>query len=386
MACVERLQRMRSRDSHVVLGLNSGTSADAIDGVLVRFTGRGDELSHSVLACSETPWPVAMRRRLLSAGECAIAEGARLHSDLGCAFAEAALQLIHSAGLRPENVDLIGSHGQTVVHLPGVERGVHTVTLQLGDLDIIAERTGIVTVGDFRARDTAAGGQGAPLMPFLDWVLFRKRPGTVCLNLGGIANITWVAADIEECLAFDTGPANMPMDLLAEKLSQGAETYDPGGRFAEQGHVDAVMLERLMRHPYLHREPPKTTGREEFGKSFVDSLLLRERHLALVDILATVTAFVADSIAEAISTGLPGSPREVVVSGGGLHNLALMRRLRARMSPVPVTSLSDYGIEPDSKEALLFALLARDRVLGAATNVPRATGAKWPVGLGKIAL
>ena len=383
---MERLLQVRTKPERVVIGLNSGTSADAIDSIVVRFRGQGLELAHEVIASDERPWPAAMRARLLRAADMSVAEAADLHVELGAAFADAAKGIMAKAGLRAQEVDLIGSHGQTVVHHPATDSGRATATLQLGDIDVIAERTGIITVGDFRARDAAAGGQGAPLMPFLDWMLFRHRPGTVCLNLGGIANITVVSEEIEDCIAFDTGPANMPLDLVAEKLTNGSETYDPGGRLAEQGHVDAVLLERLLRHPYILRAPPKTTGREDFGAVFVHGLLCKETHMALVDILATLTAFVADSIHAAVEEVQPSDVRELVVSGGGLHNLALMRRLKQRMLPVPVTSLADYGINPDSKEALLFALLAHERVLGAATNIPRATGAHWPTGLGKIAL
>ncbi|MSR73952.1 MAG: anhydro-N-acetylmuramic acid kinase [Planctomycetes bacterium] len=383
---MDRLLKLRAKSERIVIGLNSGTSADAIDSIVVRFRGQGLELVHEVLASGEHPWPASVREQLLRAGEMSVAEAADLHVALGAAFALAARAAMVAAGLSADGVDLIGSHGQTVVHHPCRGPGTATATLQLGDIDVIAERTGVITVGDFRARDAAAGGQGAPLMPFLDWMLFRQRPGTVCLNLGGIANVTMVASDIEECVAFDTGPANMPLDLIASRLTNGVESYDPGGRLAEQGHVDAILLDRLMQHPYIHATPPKTTGREEFGSDFVRNLLAKETHMPLVDILATLTSFVADSVHAGVTQWAVEPLREVVVSGGGLHNLALMRRLKQRFFPVPVTSIADYGVNPDSKEALLFALLAHERVLGGATNVPRATGALWPTGLGKIAL
>jgi anhydro-N-acetylmuramic acid kinase len=376
---------MRTKHERLVIGLNSGTSADAIDAALVRFCGAGRELRHEMLFVREHPWPENLRRALLDPMSLTVSDLARLHHETALHFAAAARELLSAAGVSPAAVDLIGSHGQTVAHLPGKEPGQHTATLQIGDLDVIAERTGLPVIGDFRARDTAAGGQGAPLMPFLDHALFASNPGTVCLNLGGIANVTLVAAEAEGCMAFDTGPANMPLDELASMLTQGAESYDPGGRLAESGHVDCILLERLMRHPFVLQAPPKTTGREEFGQHFVRTLLAKEGHLSLVDILATLTAFVADSVHHGVTQNARMSLREVVVSGGGVHNLAIVRRLKQRFFPIPVRSIAEHGVDPDAKEALLFAWLAHERVMGGATNVPNATGARWPVGLGKLA-
>jgi len=382
---MQRLAQMRTKHERLVIGLNSGTSADAIDAALVRFCGAGRELRHEMLFVREHPWPENLRRALLDPLSLTVSDLARLHHETALHFAAAARELLSAAGVSPASVDLIGSHGQTVAHLPAREPGQHTATLQIGDLDVIAERTGLPVIGDFRARDTAAGGQGAPLMPFLDHALFSSNPGTVCLNLGGIANVTIVAAEAEGCMAFDTGPANMPLDELASMLTQGAETYDPGGRLAESGHVDCILLERLMRHPFILQSPPKTTGREEFGQHFVRTLLAKEGHLSLVDILATVTAFVADAVHHGVTQSSRMSLREVVVSGGGVHNLAIMRRLKQRFFPIPVRSIAEHGVDPDAKEALLFAWLAHERVMGGATNVPNATGARWPVGLGKLA-
>lgn len=382
---MQRLFALRQKPERLVIGLNSGTSADAIDAALVRFRGAGTGLRHEMLAVREHAWPEHIRRALLLPAALCAADLARLHHETGLHFAAAARELMQAASVSSASVDLIGSHGQTVAHLPAREAGAATATLQIGDLDVIAEGTGIPVVGDFRARDTAAGGQGAPLMPFLDHALFASNPGTVCLNLGGIANITVVAADAEGCVAFDTGPANMPLDELASRLTQGVETYDPGGRLAESGHVDAILLERLMRHPYVLRAPPKTTGREEFGQEFVRSLLAKEGHIALADVLATLTAFVADAVHHGVTQWAPIPVRELVVSGGGVHNLALMRRLKQRFFPVPVRSIAEHGVDPDAKEALLFAWLAHERIMGGATNVPNATGARWPVGLGKLA-
>lgn len=383
---MERLVSIAAKAERIVIGLNSGTSMDGVDALLVRIAGAGVAARPTPLAFLIHPYPEGLRTRLLRAPALDLEETTRLHVEVAEAFAQAAASVAAKAGLKLSEVDLVGSHGQTVCHLPSGGRGEPTATLQIGDLDVIAERTGVVTVGDFRARDVAAGGEGAPLMPYLDWLLYRDRPRTVCLNLGGIANVTLVAADLESCLAFDAGPANLALDLLASRLTQGREHYDPGGRLAEQGTIDPVLLEKLMAHPFLHKPPPRSTGREMFGAAYVEDLLARNSHLALRDILATSCAFVARAVHHAVATWLAadGGPREIVVSGGGVHNLTLLRHLKHAFFPVPVTPSSEHGTDPDAKEALLFAVLANERLAGGPANVPSATGARWPVSLGKV--
>lgn len=385
---MDRLRDIAAKPSRIVVGLNSGTSMDGIDALCVRLEGGGFSVKTEPLQFLVRPHPPAVRDLLLRAPDLTLEEATRLHVELGELFARAAMEVIEQAGVPNADVDLIGSHGQTVCHLPARGPGSRTCTLQLGDLDVIAERTGIVTVGDFRARDVAAGGEGAPLMPYLDWLLFRDRPRTIVLNLGGVANLTLVTEELEGCRAFDTGPANLPLDLLAARLTNGEESFDPGGRLAAEGRVEPILMQRLMEHPFLQLEPPKTTGREEFGQGFVDDLLRRHQHLSMKDILATCCAFVARSVHHAVTEHLdvPDGVRELIVSGGGVRNLTLLRHLKKEFFPVPITPSSDHGLDPDAKEALLFAVLANERVLGQAANVPSATGARWPVGLGKIAL
>ena len=385
---MDRLRDIASKPSRIVVGLNSGTSMDGIDALVARIEGGGFEVRAEALGFQTSPHSPAIRERLLRAPELSLVEATRLHVELGESFARAAIEAVETVGIPFSDVDLIGSHGQTVCHLPARGPGTQTSTLQLGDLDVIAERTGTVVVGDFRARDVAAGGEGAPLMPYLDWVLFRHRPRTLVLNLGGVANVTLVTEELEGCRAFDTGPANLPLDILATRLTSGEESYDPGGRLAAEGRVEPILMQRLMEHPFLQLKPPKTTGREEFGQRFVEDLLRRHQHLSLKDILATVCAFVARSIHHGVIEHLevPDGVRELVVSGGGVRNLTLLRHLKREFFPVPVTSSAEHGLDPDAKEALLFALLANERLLGQAANVPSATGARWPVGLGKIAL
>jgi anhydro-N-acetylmuramic acid kinase len=385
----ERLARILARPQATVVGLNSGTSMDAIDAAMVDIEHRREAPPRlAVRAFVAHPYPADLRRRLLEAPELDLRETCRLHVAVGEAFAEAARAVAARAGIGLQEVDLIGSHGQTVCHLPDRQAQTRAATLQIGDLDVIAERTGVITVGDFRMRDVAAGGEGAPLMPLLDWILFQDRPRTLCLNLGGVANLTFVTSEPESVVACDVGPANLPLDILAGLISNGKESYDPGGRMAESGTVDRVLLERLLAHPFLAQPPPKTTGREMFGRAFVQELIERSPHLQLRDLLATTSAFVAHAVhrgaAEHLCPG--GTPRELVVSGGGVHNLTVLRLLKQLFFPVPVTSMADHGVDPDAKEALLFAVLAWERLRGGAGNLPQVTGARWPVRLGKIAL
>lgn len=385
---IQRLAELAASRERVVVGLNSGTSMDGVDAICLQASGTGPGFEARPLAFLTLPYPAPLRARLGEAPEMTLEEASLLHVELGRAFARAARAIAHEAGLDMSGVDLVGSHGQTLFHRGTVGRGPLGATFQGGDADIIAEETGVITVGDFRSRDVAAGGAGAPLMPYLDWVLFRDRPRTVTVNLGGVASVTRVAAELEGCFAFDAGPCNLPLDWLAARLTKGNESFDPGGRLAAEGRVDPILLERLMAHPYVQEPPPKTTGREMFGHTFGEELLARHTHLALRDILATVCTFTARSIHEAVTRDLqvPGGPREIVVSGGGVCNHTLLRQLKRLFRPVPVTTLEAHGFDPHAKEALLFALLANERILGSASNVPACTGARWPVCLGKLAL
>ncbi len=382
------LGRLRSLGERRVIGLNSGTSADGIDAVLTAVTGTGATAAIRLLHARHVPFAPELRSRLLALPTAGTGEVCDLHALLGRAFAEAATGLVERAGLRHGDVHIIGSHGQTAFHHPARRAGETGATLQIGDIDVIAERTGIPVVGDFRARDVAAGGQGAPLMPYLDWVLFRGREGLVTLNLGGIANITAVHEDPERIIAFDTGPANMLLDLVAQKLSRGAATFDAGGAMAASGTVDRILLERLMRHPYVVAPPPKTTGREEFGGPFVDAMLEEQRHLKLVDVLATLTEFTARSVRSAVAEHVETDRRVtgIAVSGGGGRNSFLMSRLAKAFRPIPVRLTDASGVDGSAREGLLFALLANERLFGTPSNIPRATGARFPVCLGKLAL
>ena len=347
-----------------VAGLISGTSVDGID---VGVVDIGDGIH--VVATATVPYPPDVRAAILSVSNAATHTStiARLNFLLGELFAEALVK----TGVPLNTIELIGSHGQTIFHegepVEFLGRKVAS-TLQIGEAAVIAERTGIETIADFRSSDMAAGGKGAPLVPFLDYQLFCHPELTrIALNIGGIANITVIPANAkpEDVIAFDTGPGNMVMDAVAPP-------FDRDGAKARAGQVNVALLERLLADPYYHRDPPKASGREQYGDEFV--------HRSNIDI-ATATELTARTIALAI--GRYPATREVIVSGGGAHNGYLMERLAALVH-ARVTTSAEFGIGVDTKEAILFAVLAYETFQGRAGNLPSATGARKPMILGKI--
>ncbi|MGH7163664.1 MAG: anhydro-N-acetylmuramic acid kinase, partial [Planctomycetota bacterium] len=296
------------------------------------------------------------------------------------------LLLLREAGVKPEAIDLVGSHGQTVVHVPRRPGDVAS-TLQIGEAGVIAERVGAPVVSDFRTRDIAAGGEGAPLSAYVDFLLFRRDgPPRALLNLGGIGNVTIVGKEAEEVFAFDTGPANMPLDETVRALTAGKEQLDRDGRMAAKGRIDENLLRRLLEHPYLALPVPKTTGRDTFGRGFVLPLLRAKGNNRGVDVLATLTAFSAHCVRKGFEEHVfpRAKPTEIVASGGGVHNLTLMTHLRRLFPRTAVLRLDELGMDPDAKEAILFAVLANETVHGIPNNLPGATGARWPVVLGKL--
>ena len=378
---------LRSVSPRRIVGLMSGTSADGIDAALVEVEGAGESTRVRLLEFLTRAWEASLRARVLAVGEATVAELTRVHYEVGEAFARAALDVIGPARRRGLAVHLIGSHGQTARHHPRRgERDGRGATLQVGEPAVIAERTGLPVIADFRPRDVAAGGEGAPLVPLVDWLLFRA-PGRVraCLNLGGIANVTIVGDQLERVSAFDLGPANMPLDAVVEGWTGGAETYDRDGRRAAAGRVDPALIEELLAHPFLALPPPKSTGRETFGEAFVRPLLARYRGRE-ADLLASLTRFVAETAALGLRRHAGGPVDEVLVSGGGVRNPVLMNALRQVLSPVPVRSLAEVGMDPDAKEAVAFAVLANQTLFGRPGNLPGATGAAGSRVLGKIVL
>ncbi|MDB6022563.1 MAG: hypothetical protein JWQ04_2420 [Pedosphaera sp.] len=389
-----RNQPKPKRKSQYLVGLMSGTSADGIDAVVVQISGSGRGLAARLMAHRQQAFPAALRKHILHV--ClhgTVAEICELNFLLGEHFARAALTVIHKAGLQPKDIAAIGSHGQTIHHLP---RARTPSTLQIGEPSVIAERTGITTVADFRVRDMAAGGQGAPLVTYVDWALQTDpvRP-RILQNVGGIGNLTFLPprAKLVQVMAFDTGPGNMVMDAVVGTLSQGRLRYDRNGQWAAKGKISEKLLGEMMAHPYLQRVPPKTTGREEFGDPFVKSVLASARRLRLADsdIVATVTAFTASSIVESyerfVFPKLTTNGRktlQVILGGGGAKNATLRRMLAARIAPATLLTQEDLGGSNTGKEAMAFAILAHETLQNQPSNVPSATGAKRPVVLGKI--
>jgi len=383
---VKRLADLLAREEKLVIGLMSGTSADGVDAALVQIRGCGLASRVRVVAHETVPYPARLRDQVLALGTGQVGDLCRLNFVVGERFAEAARAVLDRAGLGPQQVDLVGSHGQTVYHVSRRPGDVAS-TLQIGEAEVIAERLGLPVVSDFRKRDIAAGGEGAPLSAYVDYLLFRREgPPRALLNLGGIANVTIVTQAIEEVFAFDTGPGNMPLDQAVRILTQDKQQYDADGKMAAQGKVDENLLQRLLEHPYLKQPLPKTTGREMFGVDFVLPLLKAKGTSAGVDVLATLTAFTAHSVRRAFDDWVAprAQPAEILVSGGGVHNLTLMNHLRRLFRKEKVVSLGEAGMDPDAKEAVIFAVLANESVHGVPDNLPGATGARWPVVLGKF--
>jgi len=378
-----------------VVGLMSGTSVDGIDAAVVDIPD--DVRRLRVLAFVSVPFAPPLRERIFRAFRpetSSVDELCRLNFDLGEAFAAAALQAIAAARLTTNDVGLIGSHGQTVWH-DVVPDGQVTSTLQLGEPCVIAERTGITTIADFRPRDVAAGGQGAPLVCLFDLLFFAdEHQNRAVQNIGGIANVTTIPAGFNveretwnlEPLAFDTGPGNMLMDEAARLATGGAQTCDVDGRLALAGRVHAGLRRELLAHPYLTQRPPKTTGRELFGRQFAAAVWRRGQALGLsgADIVATVTAFTAESIAQAYRDFIPFPIHEVILGGGGRRNPALVAMLRERLAPARLLTTEDFGLNSEAKEAVAFAVLAYQTWQHRPGNVPSCTGARRPVVLGKI--
>ena len=370
----------------------SGTSADGIDAVVARLSGTGRRIRAKILAHVHKPFGPALREQILRVClEGRVGEICELNFLLGEQFAHAALAAVRKARLTPGQLTAIASHGQTIHHLPNARTAS---TLQVGEPAVIAAKTGILTVANFRVADMAAGGQGAPLVPYADWALLTDahRPRIV-QNVGGIANLTFLPprAKIEQVMAFDTGPGNMLIDAGVNAFTGGKRSYDRAGEWAARGNVSEPLLKQLMKHPFISKRPPKTTGREEFGAPFFARILTMSRRLRLskYDIIATLTAFTAASIANAyerfVFPKLNQKARaqlQVIPGGGGAKNPTLRKMLAARISQAEILTHEQLGIPNSAKEALAFAILAHETLQGKPSNVPSATGAKRPTILG----
>ncbi|WP_127593891.1 anhydro-N-acetylmuramic acid kinase [Paenibacillus lautus] len=383
----------------VVVGLMSGTSLDGIDAAIVRIHGSGLEASVELLHYYSKPYEPELRQRLrdlCSEEKSNSAAVCSMNAYLGYQFGAAVLEAVADAGMQIDEVDLVSSHGQTIWHQPVPEQGdpyAVASTLQIGDISVIAKHTGKLTVGDFRPADMAVGGQGAPFAPYGDLILFRHpQRGRLLQNIGGIGNCSALpaGADPADVLAFDTGPGNMIMDAVAHMLSEGQLSYDDSGKWAARGNPDQVLLGEMMEHPYFHMEPPKSTGREVFGHNYAVSFLeqARLRKLSDEDVMATATAFTARTIADSYVRYV--FPRykidEVIVTGGGAHNKTLLSMLSELLPEQKVMTSKALGLDDDAKEAVIFALLGNDFMLGVPNNLPAATGADRSTVMGKLAL
>lgn len=369
------------------LGLISGTSADGIDAAIVRFDNRADGGLDAHLRFGRTyPWDAALRARLVALGQqvavLTLDDVGELDVQIADAFADAALAAITDAGLTPADIAAIGSHGQTLRHRPHGRAGDGRApfTLQLGDGARIAERTRVATVADFRRRDVAAGGHGAPLLPALHAALLRVAgEDRAVLNLGGIANFTLLPGDGGPVRGFDTGPANGLMDAWC--LRHTGAAFDRDGALARSGRVDAALLQRLQDEPWFALPPPKSSGRDQFHLDWVDAAL--RGHESIADVQATLLALSATTIAGALRATQPATTR-VIGCGGGVHNAALMQALAEALPGVTVESSAAHGLDPDHVEAMGFAWLARQTLLGRPGNLPSVTGASGPRVLGVV--
>ena len=410
------------KNSLLILGLMSGTSADGIEAALVRVSGAPPNLNSKLLNHTSLPIPPPIRKKILQIAEGTpfpAAEISQLNFRLGHLFAEAALSACKKFRISPKRLDLIASHGQTIFHqgqpVPFFGKPTSS-TLQIADGSLIANLTGVTTISDFRPADMAAGGQGAPLVPFADYLLYRhEKIGRVSLNLGGIANVTVIPARAkpQDVFAFDTGPANILLDALVSHFTRGRQRFDKNAALARRGHLNNALIYRLMKDPYLKLRPPKSTGREHFGARYVKDLLsfARKHDIRPAELLYTVTYFTAESVVDALRRFVFPKHKisQLIVSGGGAHNPLLMSQLNALLqltAPAKTSSLrqprvakstrhfpnhsievipsTHFGIPESAKEAYAFALLAHETFHHRPSNLPSATGATRPAILGKI--
>ena len=387
------------KDVRRVVGMMSGTSVDGVDAALVEISGTDSEPKVKLLAFENKPYPPQVREKIFSLftpANATVDKVGYMNFLLGEIYAKSALNVIEKAGLKPEDIDAIGSHGQTIWHAPIPESpdGIPVAyTIQIGEGSVIAERTGITTVSDFRVADMAAGGQGAPLVPFSEYLLYRREKETILLqNIGGIGNMTVMPAGAKprDIFAFDTGPGNMIIDAVISAVTNGEKTYDAGGEMAAKGKVCGALLDILKEEPYYSQPLPKTTGREHFGVQYTAKILdwWKKNPIPAEDLLATVTDLTAYSIADAYERYvLPKyQASEIIVGGGGSYNATLLGFMKKRFAPhgVAVRTQEDLGLSSDAKEAVAFALMADCCLRGKANTLPSVTGAKHPAVMGKI--
>lgn len=413
----------------LAIGLMSGTSLDGVDAALVKISGSGLKTKVQLVEFKTYPYPKKIREMVLAAStpeKGTVDLICHLNFKLGKIFADAVFNILEKANFKTSDVSFIGSHGQTIYHLPEGHSKFNdktSSTLQIGEPAVIAEKTGIKTVADFRVQDIAAGGLGAPLAPYAHFLLFHeKEKSKIVHNIGGISNLTFLPKNnmIDKVIAFDTGPGNMLIDGLLFYLTKGEKLFDKDGKWAAKGKINNGLLDFMMSHPFIKKPPPKTTGREEFGEVFLHKILSKaeKQNISTDDLVATITTFTAESIIFNYKKYVfkTHSPSEIIFCGGGAHNNHLMKiiknklpeitistterpgavankdkiypkiakKLRPKNTVLQVCSTEKYGIPSDAIEAVSFAILANETIHGNYSNLPSVTGAKRKVILGKI--
>ncbi len=380
-----------------MIGLMSGTSMDGIDCSLVRIENSGFETKIDLLCFLTIPFPESVKERLLKMSQAekwSVDEICKANYAVSELYSDSIFRVCQASKIDIKQIDLIGSHGQTIRHLPTpqdyFDKNVRS-TLQIGEPAVIASRTRVVTVSNFRAADMAVGGEGAPLVPYFDYLMFNsKKENCVILNIGGIANITVIpkCSSIDEIVAFDTGPGNMVINALMQKLFD--KDFDDAGKHAANGSISKDLLQLLLDHPYFQKGLPKSSGREEFGQTFVDEILKinEELNLKSNDLIATVTELTAASIAKGVAlTRLRlRDVDQLIVSGGGVHNKTLMQQLKRKFNQAQILMSDQFGIPADAKEAICFAVLANETICGNPANIPTVTGARRKQILGSITI
>jgi len=389
------MNRVLSKSERTVIGLMSGTSGDGITASVAKIAGNYTETKLSVVSYETYPYEKDFRQRIFeifdpeTSSVNAICE---MSFEIGQKLAEAALKIAEKADVSMSEVDLIGSHGQTIYHIPRPpEKGNVRSTLQIGEPAVIAEQTGVLTVADFRKMDVAAGGEGAPLVPYVDYILFSKRgKGMTLQNIGGIGNVTYIppGAKEDDVIAFDTGPGNMVVDMLVRLYTNSRLGYDPDGSMAQKGKVNDTMVDELMQMQFFRMKPPKSTGRELFGKDFVLSFKRKADDMGMKpeDAIATATALTVESIGRSYEDYVMphGKVEEIFVAGGGMKNKTMMSWLSKRLGGVPIRSFDELGVQSEAREAAYFAVLANEFIHGNYSNLPTATGAKKRAILGSM--
>jgi len=375
--------RIANKQQRLVLGVMTGTSLDGLDLALVRLSGSGTGISIEMVRFVTEEMPDGWRTRIRRAFDAGTSEICRINFDLGHFLSDRIIHFCKSAGLPLEELDAIGCHGQTIYHV-----NQHS-TLQTGEADVIANRTRTLVISDFRTADIAAGGSGAPLVPYLDQLLFKDRSGPIALqNIGGISNVTYLPGnmDPDRVTAFDTGPGNAVLNETVEIMTNGQHSFDHDGFLSRQGQCNRELLSRLLEHPYFRQPPPKSTGREEFGAAYVEQLL-RNRSCSDSpnDLLRTLVSLVTHSIADAYGRHFSPMPDKIYLSGGGIHHPIMLEELKQLLGSDRVAIFDSVGgISADAKEAVAFAVLAHERINNVPTNLPAVTGAGHKTVLGKI--